>query len=392
MVVTVGVGRRYEAPLQKGLSHFVEHVVLNGTKSYPTSRQLKDSLESLGGSIGAATSDERTVFDISILQEHLDQALKTLSEIMQYPLFDPKRTVDEKETLRSEVHRLNDNPGSFVGRLITEALWPDQPLASRKDLEEKNFETLKPKDVKKHFSTYYTAPNMVVTIVGDVEHDEWVKKIENSFSSLSKATVPDFPAAKNIVGSKIRSEIRNIKQTKLDLAFYGPDRKNSDRFAVRILRSVIGKRLFYKLREELNLTYDPYSDYIHFEDTGFIEFGGSFKIGNIKKITEAILSEIESVKNGNIEPSELDFAKTRLKSSIILRNESVFALARTYSTRVFNGTEPLLIEDEINIIEKLKSEDLITVAKKYLNTDLKIAAIGPEADIKELESLYGSTS
>lgn len=392
LVVTVGVGRRYELEKQKGLSHYVEHILFNGTKTYPSARLLRDSVEELGGNIGAGTSDEKTVYDATILLEHLDQGIKTLSEMIQDSLFDEKESEAEKETLRSEIHRLNDNPGRFIGRLITEALWPGQPLASRKDLEEKNFEHLTASQVKEHFRTYYTAPNMVVTIAGNVLHEEGLKKISTAFSRLPINPAPVFPPAIQNSGVSLRAGIKDLKQIKLDLAFYGPNRRDDDRFAVRILRSVLGKRIFYKMVSDLRLSYDPYSDYVTFEDTGFLEFGGSFVRGKVREALATIFTEIENLKKGDLQTSELEFARSRIKSSIILRNESVFALAGTYSSRVFNNVEPLLLEDEVEIVEKLSKKDIIQASQKYLNNNFKIAAIGPEEDIKDLEKLYGKSS
>lgn len=389
LVVTVGVGRRYEAEPEKGISHFVEHVLNNGTTSYPNPRELRESVEVVGGSKGAATSDEKTVYNVTILNEHLDQALKTAAEMIQDSVFDPVQTQGEKETLKSEVHRLNDDSGRFVGRLITEALWPGQPLASRKDLEEQNFETLSLPEVKKHFDTYYTAPNMVVTVAGNVDHETWVEKIEKSFSKLPVKPAPSFTPAVYKPGISLRTEVRDLKETKFDLAFYGPSRRDNDRFAVGILRSILGKSLFYKLREELRLSYNPYSDMAIFEDTGCLEFGGSFKVGKIRELAKAIMSEIDTFKNGGFEESELEFARARIKSNIILKNESVFALAGSYSNRVFHNNEPLLLEDEIATIEKLTKDDIIRVANKYLDDNFKIAAIGPANDIETLENLYG---
>lgn len=386
---TIGVGRRYEQKGQKGLSHYVEHVLNNGTKSYPSSRALRESVEVVGGLKSAGTGDERTTYEVNILGEHLDQGLKTLSEIIQYSLFDPKQAELEKETLRSEIHRLVDSPGAFLGRLVTEALWPNQPLASRKDLEEENFLKLTLADVKKHWQTYYTAPNMVITIVGSVSHNEWVKKVGQAFESLSSKPAPSFPPAKEIAGVVLRTEARDLKQTKLEVAFYGPDRRDPQRFVVRILRSILGKRLFYKLREDLNLSYSPFSDYTTFEDTGFLEFGSSFVPGRINDVTTAIFDEISELKESGIQPNELEFAKARIKSGIILHNESLFALAASYSTRVFNNTKPLLLEDEVEIIEQINEKEVLTAAKKYLTENYKIAAIGPEKDIRELEKLYG---
>src|SRR3989344_6995565 len=72
----VGVGSNNENKDERGITHFIEHMVFEGTEKWPTAKEITNEIEKLGGDINAYTSNERTCFHIKILKRHVDIALK----------------------------------------------------------------------------------------------------------------------------------------------------------------------------------------------------------------------------------------------------------------------------------------------------------------------------
>ena len=59
--IWINVGGRYEDSKNKGISHFLEHLLFKGTRKF-TCRQLKESIEGVGGSLNGFTSEELTCY------------------------------------------------------------------------------------------------------------------------------------------------------------------------------------------------------------------------------------------------------------------------------------------------------------------------------------------
>src|SRR5262245_3849482 len=81
------VGSRHETPRTNGLSHFVEHMLFRGTARHPSAQAVNQAIESLGGSLAAATHGDYTRFDLTVPPEALDQGCAILGEIFTDPVF-----------------------------------------------------------------------------------------------------------------------------------------------------------------------------------------------------------------------------------------------------------------------------------------------------------------
>ena len=63
--IWIGVGGRYETKTNKGIAHFLEHLVFKGSRKY-SNRDVKQSIEGLGGSLNGFTSEELTCYLVKI--------------------------------------------------------------------------------------------------------------------------------------------------------------------------------------------------------------------------------------------------------------------------------------------------------------------------------------
>src|SRR3989339_761923 len=88
--VLVKVGSNQETDKEKGLSHFIEHMLFEGTKNYPTNWLLSNEIEKIGGEFNAYTTNERTCFYVKVLKKHFIKGVEVLSDVLQNPLFDLK--------------------------------------------------------------------------------------------------------------------------------------------------------------------------------------------------------------------------------------------------------------------------------------------------------------
>lgn len=111
----VKTGAAYENQDEKGMSHFIEHMMFKGT---PTRKvgEIDRELKSLGGYNNAFTSYDATNFVIVLPSDHLEEALEIEYDALMSSVFDPEEFNKEREVVLTELYRGLDNPDVFSGR------------------------------------------------------------------------------------------------------------------------------------------------------------------------------------------------------------------------------------------------------------------------------------
>ena len=121
--IWINVGGRYENTQNKGISHFLEHLLFKGTKKY-SCRQIKESIEGIGGSLNGFTSEELTCYLVKTPSRYLDLSLSVLSDMVLNPSLPADEITREKTVILEELKMYKDQPQSYVYDLLDELLWP----------------------------------------------------------------------------------------------------------------------------------------------------------------------------------------------------------------------------------------------------------------------------
>ena len=101
LLIRLNLGSRDETKENSGISHLLEHMLFQGTKKYPSQKELTKELYKYGGNFNAYTSKDHTVFYINIHKDYIEKALEILSDIYFNSLIkDENLTKEKKEILR----------------------------------------------------------------------------------------------------------------------------------------------------------------------------------------------------------------------------------------------------------------------------------------------------
>src|SRR3989304_2745453 len=95
--VRVKAGSKYCPPGKEGLAHFLEHMVMNGSKKYPGPLLMHREIDEIGGSINAVTSKERVEYFVKVARDDLEKGLDVLLSLVSDPLLDEKELMGEKK-------------------------------------------------------------------------------------------------------------------------------------------------------------------------------------------------------------------------------------------------------------------------------------------------------
>src|SRR3954462_4549917 len=171
--VSVGVwltrGSRHESADQSGIAHFVEHMLFKGTDTR-TAEDIAQAIDSIGGQLDAFTAKEYASYYIKVLDEHLPLALDILSDIVLNPAFNPQDIEREKKVVVEEIKMVEDTPDDLVHEIFTQGFWEDHPLGRPILGTKETVEGLNQEALRHYFENAYTASNLIVSAVGNLEH------------------------------------------------------------------------------------------------------------------------------------------------------------------------------------------------------------------------------
>src|SRR4026209_1243346 len=274
--VTIGVwltrGSRHESDVRSGIAHFVEHMLFKGTDTR-SAEDIAQSIDSIGGQMDAFTAKEYASYYIKVLDEHLPLAVDVLSDIVRRPAFTEGDIEREKKVVLEEIKMVEDTPDDLVHELFTENFWVDHPLGRPILGPPDTIEALTKTGLRSYFYTVYTAPNMIIAAVGNVEHQRVRELVEAAFGTLSN-TSTELSQARPRVEPRIIIRNKELEQSHVCLGTRSHQQDHEDRYSSYVLNTVLGgsmsSRLFQNVREKRGLAYAVFSGLSAYRDAGNI--------------------------------------------------------------------------------------------------------------------------
>ena len=392
LCVFIGAGSRYEPSERAGISHFIEHLCFKGTRRRPTSRQISEAIEGVGGILNGGTDRELTVYWIKVARDHFDQSLDLLIDILRSSTFDPKEVEKERLVLLEELNMINDYPGHRAEAMIDELLWPDNPLGRDVGGTRESVKNIARKQMLDYMGHQYIPSNIVVSVAGNIEHGEVVEKATPLITDWPTSTSLTWYTAKDSQGSpQFRLERRKTDQAHLCIAFHGLSADHTDRYALDLLNTILGEgmssRLFLEVREKQGLAYDVHSSVDHFLDCGSLTVYAGVDPKRAPRAIETILAELGRVKDG-IPEEEMGKARELLKGRLLLRMEDTRAVSGWMGTQELLRGSILSVDEVVSRLEKVTLEDVQRVARQLLTTEhLNLSIVGPYRSERQFQNL-----
>ncbi len=367
LVVSVGVGFRDESEEYLGVSHLLEHLLFDGTKSYPTEFGFNEAAENLGGDVNGTTDEYCTSFELRAAKDDFKQALKLISELVESPLLSKSNVDKEKNIIKAEMLSKRDffkkNPVKTV--LYNHLDGFDQLDYLGKEI--KALDCLTHEKVMTHFEKYYSPTNMVLGIVGDIENP--FEEIEKAFSKNREFSVdrviPEFVfPSTNTERVPDKDEVRSIY-----FSWFGPGLFSSERAVFEVVAKIISKGengVLKAIRFDEGLAYEVDAFLNDDERKGVFIVSVKTSKENMPKVESIVKEKVEQIKS--VSPLEVEQAKKSVLAENILEMEDYLEVARVISnTELYKKRTPF--EGYFEDIKKITDKDVKDFANKYLNNN-----------------------
>jgi predicted Zn-dependent peptidase len=384
VVFMFGGGSRLEDERLAGVSHFIEHLFFKGTRKRPTSKEIADAIEGIGGFVNASTDKELTAYWTRVPSEHLDVGLDVLFDIVSNSRLEPADVERERMVILEELKMYQDQPQDYVLNLFEELMWPGHPLGRDIAGTEESVSRLTRDDILEYADAHYRLPNLVIGAAGALDEDDTLAAVR---PRLTLAPDPDgmlealSPGA--VAGAHLLVRRQRTEQAHICLGVRAFSYLHEDRYALDILNTVLGEgmssRLFLNIRERLGLAYDVHSFTQKHRDTGYL---GVYLGVDPKKALEAVQAVVAALQgfcDREVERDELDRAKEFTKGRLRLELETTNGVAFWLTYQELLMGQIRTIEEEVKLVDAVSAADVRRVAEAVFREPLQMAVIGPFA-------------
>jgi zinc protease len=383
----VATGSVNEEPSLNGISHFYEHIFFKGTERYPQG-EMDRRVKAMGGYNNAATSYEFTHYYIVAPKWHLAPAIDLLVDALLRPDIRAEDVERERQIIREEIRRRDDNPGARLFTLLQEEMFGGSAYALPILGREASLENIGAPELEAYHRTYYGLSSLTAVVVGDVEADRVERLLGESIeragggrpggAGLREIDVPGLRRVRD------RFEDKDINQVYAAVGFHTPGMREPERLpALEVAATILGggksSRLYKRLLEREELVSSISAWHMEMRRSGVFGIDTVFRLGRDREVNRCLFDEIGRFAEEGPSEDELHRARVMLETGFLFENETNAALSGTlgYYEVEFGSAEAAVHYREA--IGAVCADDVRSVMKEYVDGHpFSRVVIGPE--------------
>ena len=389
----VGIGSRGEQPRTNGLSHYMEHMLFKGSDKRPTAPDISEAIEGAGGQLNAYTTRETTCYWNNVPFEAVETGIDVVADMIQHPLLAQEEIDRERTVVQQEIRRSHDSPGAWVGELLGRAVYGDQPVGWPVAGSLETVGEMQRDDFVEHMRTFYGAENAVLSVAGNVTHEQVVEIADRYFTDLPSSAEVEVPAASaGLPEERLIVEERDLEQTNLALAMQAFGRRDPDRYALDVLNGVLGggmsSRLFKEVRERRGLAYAVSSNASRLRDIGTLTVSAGVTREHEEEALAVVIHELRRLVDEPVGEEELQRTIDYIAGSVRLSQETARAVGQRNGNQLLMDGELESIEDAVAALRSVTAAEVQRVAKRVIGPgEIALAVVGPSASSDELDAV-----
>ena len=380
--VYLKVGGRYDLLEKAGLSHFLEHMLFRGTLDYPTTLELEEAFEAIGGSVNAATDCDSTCFYSRVHPDKTAEAVRIFSSMLLRPTM-PGIDIEKRIITEEALEDINERGEDInLDNLASRLLWPGHPLGMPTVGTLETIAGFTDEDLRGHMERYYVPDNAVIVAAGRVDTDSFFASCEEHFGRWcgpAPVAISDAPNSQNAPQTLFAKDLDS--QVGLQIAFRGFPRKDRRIMPCRLIRRILcgggSARLLMTLRERLGIVYSVSAGISAYEETGCFAVDLSTAPENLLTAVEEVLRETTRLASEPVPTDELERAKNSYFFDLEYSRDSTYEMGARFGWGELMGILRDIGEDQQEAAAV--SPDMLreTAMDLFAPHNLNLVAVGP---------------
>ncbi len=386
----IKTGSINETDANNGVAHFLEHLFFKGTKAHPTG-DFDRILESKGAIVNAATSKDFTHYYITIPSEYFDTAMELHSDMLLNPQIPRKELEKERKVVLEEISKDSNSPSKKVYENLNDMMYTKHPYKRKVIGSEDIIGTIRREEILEYFNNYYAPSNMVTLVIGNVDADKAISKIQQSFNQEYKKPIKkSFKKEAPLQSQKRKIEYTDTQSGYLMIGFRGANIMENDTFALDILAEILGggktSRLYRDIKEQKGLAYSISASNGSYRDDGIFYISANYIPTNLEKLEKSIFEEINNIQKYGITEEELQRAKNIIVQNTYYARESTSNISSELGYIMALTNSSALYDTYLDNIKKVTSSDVTNAAKKYLGLNKSAVSVILPSSMQNISS------
>lgn len=335
------VGSKVELSGEKGIAHFIEHMIFKGTKDVYSESDINTIVHKLSGSCNAFTSYDYTGYEFIFPTHHWKEAFPIAADCMINCAFKDDMLDSEMKAVIQELKLYRDQYARSLLMEMISVMFPDHPYHDPVIGYKSDIWHLSGKDLLTFYQKHYKPNNATIVVVGDVNTEEVFALAEGYFGHIPKDpnyTKQTYSFQRDIVSRSV-TLYRDVAQPIALYGFVVPGAIEKQDATLELLEWVIGKgsssRLYKKLVNEEQIATDVSTVFFNLFDHGvFFIVVEPKNINVLDAIEKNVIAQLQDLTLNGVQKEELErgLKKTQMSFYSLLEhiNDQAYEIGQSY--------------------------------------------------------------
>jgi predicted Zn-dependent peptidase len=376
----VPAGCVHDPPDRSGLSGFTCEMVLRGAGGRDSRRFILD-LDNLGVERHESVSAAHAGFSGATLAENLPAALAIYADMLRDAHLPADQVEAGRLVMLQELRAVEDDPAQKVMIELRRRHYGD-PWGRPAQGEQQALQAITIDDIRPYFQQRYHPNGSILGVAGRFDWRDLQGTVGELLGDWRPGETPQI--VEQVSGCKYEHLPYDSTQTQIGIAYPSAAYRDPDYFqawgAVGVLSGGSSARLFTEIRERRGLCYSVHATYSTLLDRGGVFCHAGTSADRAQETLDLVLGELRRLAEG-VEESELDRLKARMKSSLIMQQESSAARSSAIARDWYHLGRARTLSELEQLVDRLTPRSINAYLAEHPPGDFTVVTLGP----RELE-------
>jgi predicted Zn-dependent peptidase len=340
------------------------------------SRQFIQDLENLGVERGESVSVSHASFSGAMLAKNLYPALEIYADLLRRPQLPDDQLEPARLVALQELHAIEDEPGQKLMLELRKHQYPD-PWGRSSQGQAEALETIDLAQIRRYFGQQYHPNDTIVGVAGNFDWNRLKDQIGELLGDWSpRKSLPPKTGERLARRAHVDHE---SNQTQIGIAYDSLPYSHPDYFqawgAVGVLSGGMSSRLFTEVREKRGLCYSVYATMHTLRDRGSVLCYAGTSAERAQETLDVTLAELVRLAEG-IQPGELARLKARIKSGLIMQQESSSSRSGAIARDWYHLARVRTLDELGRLLDALTCESINTYLAAHPPGDFTVVTLG----------------